>query len=112
MRRGEAFLNAGSDILFIEAPRDVEEMRRIGEEFKGVPLVANIVEDGKTPALDMAELKSLGYQIVLRPVTALLAIARQLQITYASLLQSPAANESKRLTFSEFNTLVGLQDYL
>jgi 2-methylisocitrate lyase-like PEP mutase family enzyme len=47
--RAEAFLESGADILFVEAPQSLEELRLIGERFKGVPLMANMVEDGKTP---------------------------------------------------------------
>ena len=60
LRRGHAYLEAGADALFLEAPRSVEEMERIGREFAGVPLVANIVEGGKTPPLPVAELRGHG----------------------------------------------------
>ena len=58
LRRGEAFLKAGADILFIEAPCDEAELRKVAETFKGVPLVANIVEDGKTPDRKSTRLNS------------------------------------------------------
>jgi 2,3-dimethylmalate lyase len=63
--RGHAFLAAGADILFIEAPTDVEQLRRIGAEFAGVPLVANVVEGGRTPQLSAAELFDLGFTFIL-----------------------------------------------
>jgi 2-methylisocitrate lyase-like PEP mutase family enzyme len=65
LRRGHAYLDAGADALFVEAPRTIEEMERIGREFAGVPLVANMVEGGKTPARSAAELAELGFGIVL-----------------------------------------------
>lgn len=65
IRRGHDFLAAGADALFIEAPRTEEEMRRVGTEFAGVPLVANIVEGGKTPARSVAELADMGFTIML-----------------------------------------------
>jgi 2-methylisocitrate lyase-like PEP mutase family enzyme len=65
LRRGHAYLDAGADALFLEAPRSPEEMERIGREFAGVPLVANIVEGGKTPAIPVAELAAMGFTIVL-----------------------------------------------
>jgi len=65
MRRGHAYLAAGADALFIEAPRSTEELERIGREFAGVPLVANMVEGGKTPARSVAELHELGFSIAL-----------------------------------------------
>lgn len=65
LRRGHAYLEAGADALFVEAPQGVEEMARIGREFAGVPLIANIVEGGKTPPLPVDELHGLGFSIVL-----------------------------------------------
>jgi 2,3-dimethylmalate lyase len=65
LRRGHAYLEAGADALFVEAPQGVEEMARIGREFSGVPLLANIVEGGKTPPLPVDELHGLGFSIVL-----------------------------------------------
>jgi 2-methylisocitrate lyase-like PEP mutase family enzyme len=65
LRRGHQYLDAGADALFIEAPREVEELERIGTEFGGIPLVANIVEGGKTTPLSVAELAALGFSVVL-----------------------------------------------
>lgn len=65
LRRGHAYLAAGADALFIEAPRSLEELETIGREFAGVPLVANMVEGGKTPARSVAELHALGFSISL-----------------------------------------------
>jgi 2-methylisocitrate lyase-like PEP mutase family enzyme len=65
IRRGHAFLAAGADALFIEAPQSKDEVRLVGREFAGVPLVANIVEGGKTPASSVAELQDLGFSIML-----------------------------------------------
>jgi 2-methylisocitrate lyase-like PEP mutase family enzyme len=65
LRRGEAYLDAGADVLFVEAPQSVEELEKIGAAFTGVPLVANVVEGGKTPALSVAELADLGFSVVL-----------------------------------------------
>ena len=65
IRRGHAYLAAGADALFIEAPRSIEEMERVGREFAGVHLLANVVEGGKTPASSVADLHALGFDIVL-----------------------------------------------
>ena len=65
LRRGQAYLDAGADVLFVEAPQSVQELERIGAEFAGVPLVANVVEGGKTPALSVPELADMGFSIVL-----------------------------------------------
>ncbi len=65
LRRGHLYLEAGADALFVEAPRSVEQLEQIGREFAGVPLVANIVEGGRTPQLSAAELGELGFNLIL-----------------------------------------------
>ena len=65
IRRGHAYLEAGADALFVEAPRTLEEMERVAREFAGVPLVANVVEGGKTPASSVADLHAMGFGVLL-----------------------------------------------
>jgi len=67
LRRGEAALYAGADVLFIEAPQTLEEIRTISETFKGVPLLTNQVIGGKTPRLTAKDAEELGYKIVIYP---------------------------------------------
>ena len=64
IRRAHAYEDAGADMLFVEAPQSIEEMRVITSSFR-VPLVANMVEGGATPILPDAELGELGYKVVL-----------------------------------------------
>ena len=63
LRRAERYREAGADVLFVESPESPEEMRRIGERFRGVPLLANMVEGGRTPLLDASTLQELGYPV-------------------------------------------------
>jgi 2-methylisocitrate lyase-like PEP mutase family enzyme len=70
--RGNEYARAGADIVFVEAPRTVQEMARIGREI-AAPKLINIVSGGKTPELDRATLRELGYSIAIYPTTALLA---------------------------------------
>src|ERR1700710_1369640 len=103
LARGEAFLKAGADILFIEAPRSDEELRRVAETFKGVPLVANLVEDGKTPLLSVPDLEALGYRIVLYPISALLAVTKRLEAIYDLLLKGARNSlDGDRSTFAHY----------
>jgi 2-methylisocitrate lyase-like PEP mutase family enzyme len=111
LRRGEAFLNAGADILFIEAPRSESEMEKVAQTFKGALLLANLVEDGKTPMLSPAALAQMGYKIALYPISALLAASATYESLYARLLgNTPTPRE--RVTFSQYNEIVGLPDFL
>jgi 2-methylisocitrate lyase-like PEP mutase family enzyme len=84
LRRGEAYARAGADIVFIESPESEEEMARIGRHLD-VPLVANMVEGGRTPVLPKARLQELGYRIAIYPVTGLLAAAMALERAYVAL---------------------------
>ena len=113
LARADAFLQAGADILFIEAPRSIEDMTTIRDRFPDTPLVANMVEEGKTPELKVEELRSLGFNIVLRPVSALLAITENLRASYTQLIANGQLEATHtRLKFNKFNDLIGLPEYL
>jgi 2-methylisocitrate lyase-like PEP mutase family enzyme len=113
LRRGEAFLKAGADILFIEAPRDDKELETVARTFRGTPLVANLVEDGKTPLLAPKDLEALGYKIILHPISALLAVSRRLLDVYGALLSGKQTGlDADRMRFGEFNEIVGLPEFL
>jgi 2-methylisocitrate lyase-like PEP mutase family enzyme len=111
LSRGEAFLRAGADILFIEAPQSEDELRIIGERFAGVPLVTNLVEDGKTPALPPKALQELGFRIALYPISALLAVTQRLEEAYASLLAGNDSPPAARARFAHYNDIVGLPEW-
>jgi 2-methylisocitrate lyase-like PEP mutase family enzyme len=68
LERAERYLEAGADVLFIEAPRSLEEMKAVTQRFSTrVPLLANMVEGGKTPLLPAASLEALGFALVIFP---------------------------------------------
>jgi 2-methylisocitrate lyase-like PEP mutase family enzyme len=100
LRRADAFAKAGADVLFVEAARSEDELARIAREFAGLPTLANMVEDGKTPLLPPETLFAMGFRIVLKPVSALLAVTRTLEQVYAG--ETPG-----RATFQHYNALVG-----
>jgi 2,3-dimethylmalate lyase len=108
MHRADAFLKAGADILFVEAPRSEADLLTIADRFKGVPLVANMVEGGKTPVLPVQTLAEMGYRLILYPISALLAVTRLLEKTYASI----GHDGLDRATFAEYCDIVGLADLL
>jgi len=108
LRRGEAFLDAGADVLFVEAPQSEAELRKIGESFRGTPLLANLVEDGKTPWASRAALDNFGFKLALYPIGALLAAAERLETAYRALLAPDYAGAMPRASFAHFNEIVGL----
>ena len=109
LRRGEAFLKAGADVLFVESPENIEELRRIGETFRGAILLANMVEGGRTPYLPASELAALGFKIALFPTTGFLSAAGAMKLCYGRLQQAGIGTGSgaPMLAFSEMNALMG-----
>jgi 2,3-dimethylmalate lyase len=110
LRRGEAFLKAGADILFIESPESEEEMARIGRTFD-VPLLANMVEGGRTPVLSKDELERLGFKIAIFPTSGFLAAGAAMRSVYQEIR---SAGSSKSWTgdmyaFDEFCRLMGFE---
>jgi 2-methylisocitrate lyase-like PEP mutase family enzyme len=65
IRRARLYVEAGADVIFVEAPRTVDELRRVGQELAGTPLVVNVVEGGKTPELPLETYRELGFGVVL-----------------------------------------------
>jgi len=111
LRRAEAYADAGADVLFIESPEDEGEMERIGRTFD-LPLVANMVEGGRTPILPASQLEALGYRLVIYPVTALLAGAKAMEQTYRSLRETGSSRDVTNclFDFSAFHTLMGFEE--
>jgi 2-methylisocitrate lyase-like PEP mutase family enzyme len=113
LRRADAYLSAGADLLFVEAPQSEQELRGIAERFRGAMLVANMVEDGKTPMLSASELTALGYRLILFPISSLLAAARTVERVYAGLLAHGKPDAGlDRISLAHYNDLVGLSRHL
>jgi 2-methylisocitrate lyase-like PEP mutase family enzyme len=110
LRRGEAYAEAGADILFIESPESEEEMARIGRHFD-VPLMANMADGGRTPILPRARLEALGYRIAIFPVTGLLAAAAALERVYGVLKEQGSSDtlQGDLYPFDRFCRLIGFQ---
>jgi 2-methylisocitrate lyase-like PEP mutase family enzyme len=110
LRRGELYLQAGADGLFIEAPQSLEELARVGRTFAGVPLLANMVAGGgQTPILPPAELAALGFGMVIYPTTLLFRAARAIETALAE-LKAGAEGDTAELgvDFDTFKDMVGI----
>ena len=113
--RAHTYKEAGADILFIEAPRSVDELKIIRKSFHlNTPLLANMVEGGKTPVKTADDLKNLGFNIVIFPGGAVRAATFQLQEYYAGLLENGSNAEfSKRMhDFDSLNAVIGTSELL
>ncbi len=87
--RAEAYVAAGADVLFVEAPRSGDELQKVSSHFGDrVPLLANMVEGGATPLQSATDLEALGYSIVIFPGGIVRALARTAGDYYASLREN------------------------
>lgn len=111
LRRAEAYAKAGADILFVESPETEDEMRQIGRAFD-LPLVANMVDSGRTPVLSSEELESIGYKIAIFPITAMLASVQAMSNVYATFKKkgSSAGIDTPLYAFSDLSKLMGFED--
>lgn len=109
--RAEAARAAGADATFIEAPRSADELAAVGRRAPK-PTVANMVERGRTPLRSREALAGLGFQLILYPLTGLLAAASALETAYGRLRNAggTAGYEDRLFAFDRFNDLLGADE--
>ncbi len=115
LERAERYLEAGVDALFIEALRSPEQMRAACSRFAGrAPLLANMVEGGKTPVQSAAELQQYGFRIAIFPGGTARAVAHTLRGYYASLHAhgTTAPWREQMLDFQQLNELIGTPELI
>jgi carboxyvinyl-carboxyphosphonate phosphorylmutase len=112
IQRGRAYHKAGADVIFIEAPRSIEELKRIAKEINA-PLVANMIEEGLTPNLPSKDLLKMGYRIAVFPLSGLYAATFAIKQVFLELKNSGATQQARRMmiTFKDFNKFVDLHKY-
>ena len=111
IRRAKAYAEAGADVIFLEAPCSREEMQRVCAELD-VPLLANLVDGGKTPLLSVEELQSMGYRLVIYPLIPLYAATKNCMSALEVLKTSGDSNQvqDKLVDFNSFNTMISLNE--
>ena len=112
VERSEAYLDAGADALFFEAPTTREELERVGETFPDAPLVANMTEGGKTPLFTASEFEAMGYDVVLYPATGFKAAAKAMEELYAEIAETgtQAGMMDRLVTWEGRNEITGLDE--
>ena len=112
IERGRANKKLGADVIFVEAPQDITEMKKIGRAIKG-PLVANMIEGGCTPIIPAKTLYSIGFNIVLYPLSVLFSSAYGTLETLKELRKtgSTKRSASSMVNFEKFNKLVEIEKY-
>lgn len=113
--RAGAFADAGADVIFVEAPQDINQLTEVGRLLDGrVPLMANMVEGGRTPVLPASQLEAMGFSLVIFPGGVVRALARTAQEFY-DVLARQETTESFRARMFDFdgvNKLLGVADIL
>ena len=115
LERAEQYLACGVDALFVEAVRSPEQMKIACERFAGrIPMLANMVEGGKTPVKSATELGEIGYRIVIFPGGTARAVGHLLQRYYASLHQHQTTLpfQGEMLDFDQLNEVIGTPELL
>lgn len=110
IRRGQAYAKAGADVVFIEAQESEAEIIMAAEQIE-VPLLANMVNGGKTPLLSAKRLEEIGYGIAIHPAIGFLAAGAALQRAYGDLLENGHTSEEIELyPFQDFSKLLGFEE--
>jgi len=112
IRRGRLYKDMGADAIFVEAPRSIEEFKKISSSIDA-PLVANMIEGGRSPLLSAKELEDLGYKIALYPLSALFAASYAIKSVLKALKENytTKAYLDHMMRFNEFNELINLDLY-
>lgn len=113
IERSEAYLAAGADVIFFEAPESVDELEVVADRIDA-PLLANMTEGGRTPMLTAAELDELGYDIALFPATGFKAVLKTLQDVYGEIADSGTQQNvlDELVTWEGRNEITGLDEIL
>jgi 2-methylisocitrate lyase-like PEP mutase family enzyme len=111
LRRGEKYLEAGADGIFIEAPQTVDELARVGRAFQGVPQLANMLEGGgQTPVLPPDELMRLGFVMVAYPTSLIFRVARTIETALAD-LKAGRPVDGEGVNFAGFKDITGFAEW-
>ena len=113
IKRGKKYREIGADVVFVEAPHSIEELKNISSEIDA-PLVANMIEEGITPNLSADELLNMGYRIAIFPLSGLYSSTFAIYDTFKTLKQTGTTKllVNKMIKFKEFNKLVELDKYM
>jgi len=109
LRRAEAYAAAGADLIFVESPESVDELKAVAARIDK-PLVANMVSGGLTPVLPAEELQQIGYALVIHPGLGFLAAGEALRRSYGELRATGAVKQQPMHDFDAFCRSMGFED--
>lgn len=115
IERANHYIEAGAEVIFVEAPRNIEEMLKVAESLRDKTyLLANMVEGGETPDFTINELEQMGYKIVIFPGSLARAVAH-LMLEYFSSLKTNGSTKSfktRMLDFQGINDVIGTTELM
>jgi 2-methylisocitrate lyase-like PEP mutase family enzyme len=114
IERAALYKSAGADVLFVEAPKSHDDLVRVAGALPGVPLMANMVEGGKTPILPAGELETIGFALVIFPGGIVRALGHMAAEYYGSLAANGTTEpyRNRMLGFEEINRVVGTPEMI
>jgi 2,3-dimethylmalate lyase len=110
MRRAERYIRAGADGIFVEAPRSVAELERLGKEFD-VPQICNPLVGGHTPLLSMEEMHQLGFDCAVLGLDTIMHAAKAIESVLLDMKSGKFARRNDGMDFEEYKALVGYNDW-
>jgi 2-methylisocitrate lyase-like PEP mutase family enzyme len=114
IERASLYQEAGADMLFVEAPKSRDDLARVTKALPGVPLMANMVEGGKTPILPAHELEAIGFALVIFPGGIVRALGHMAAEYFGSLVANGTTDpfRNRMLGFEEINRVVGTPEMI
>ncbi len=112
IRRGKAYYEAGADVIFIEAPKTEEELREIPSALPDVPLLANMIEGGKTPCLSVRDLEKLGYKLGVFALSGLFAATKAIEDCFRFLKENGTTSGFENTSsFQDYKEIINIKRY-
>jgi 2-methylisocitrate lyase-like PEP mutase family enzyme len=110
--RAKAYIKAGANLIFIEAPETLDQLREIPRRVTEAPLLVNMLEGGKTPICSRTQLEKMGYKMIAYPVTTLFSAVMAVEISLKYLKNHGHTRGLPMISFSDYQKLVGINQFL
>jgi len=112
IRRGKAYYEAGADVIFIEAPQTEAELKEIPSALPDVPLLANMIEGGKTPCLSAQDLEKLGFKLGVFALSGLFAATKAIDDCFRFLKENGTTSGfENRSSFHDYKDIINIKKY-
>lgn len=112
IRRGKAYYEAGADVIFIEAPQTENELKEIPSALPGIPLLANMIEGGKTPCLSAQHLEKLGFKLGVFALSGLFAATRAIEDCFRFLKENGTTSGFQNTSsFQDYKEIINIKKY-